>query len=347
MKDIIANQSWVGITKAYELIRNETQDSVRDGVGEMIDTLLLRQDKLEQLKEKDPHITPKLVGMYKCGTGRGVWGCPIHAGSFGGKGKSDPVEHSEGMVQIISNHLLTRGYEEGDEMIATLQETGSGGNKIWNLNGEVIKKLLPFEVVQKKLLDPVDPLQHLIVVNKGGSGININNIGAIFIGTVRDAAWSREHIPLQNFGRGLRINTGVGELAQTVYWNNLENYLSRYPIDSGVDIEVMIETIKVANRLDIWYPQGIKKMVRSVRPTKVDVWTDAAKIFRESYCNSVEEGHKWLNQMTGIKKPLVDFLPIDLTIERECNGELVKYNVNQEVSEWKGDGTLDAFFKIR
>ena len=346
VKDIIANQSWVGITKAYELIRNETQDSVRDGVGEMIDTLLLRQDKLEQLKEKDPHITPKLVGMYKCGTGRGVWGCPIHAGSFGGKGKSDPVEHSEGMVQIISNHLLTRGYEEGDEMIATLQETGSGGNKIWNLNGEVIKKLLPFEVVQKKLLDPVDPLQHLIVVNKGGSGININNIGAIFIGTVRDAAWSREHIPLQNFGRGLRINTGVGELAQTVYWNNLENYLSRYPIDSGVDIEVMIETIKVANRLDIWYPQGIKKMVRSVRPTKVDVWTDAAKIFRESYCNSVEEGHKWLNQMTGIKKPLVDFLPIDLTIERECNGELVKYNVNKEVADWKGDGTLDAFFKV-
>ena len=108
----------------------------------------------------------------------------------------------------------------------------------------------------------------------------------------------------------------------------------------------MIETIKVANRLDIWYPQGIKKMVRSVRPTKVDVWTDAAKIFRESYCNSVEEGHKWLNQMTGIKKPLVDFLPIDLTIERECNGELVKYNVNKEVADWKGDGTLDAFFKV-
>ena len=45
----------------------------------------------------------------------------------------------------------------------------------------------------------------------------------------------------------------------------------------------------------------------------------------------------------GIK---VDFLPIDLTIERECNGELVKYNVNKEVADWKGDGTLDAFFKV-
>ena len=74
------------------------------------------------------------------------------------------------------------------------------------------------------LLDPEHPLRHLIVVNKGGSGININNIAAIFIGTVRDAAWSREHIPNQNFGRGLRINTGVGNLAQTKYLNNLENY---------------------------------------------------------------------------------------------------------------------------
>ncbi len=44
--------------------------------------------------------------------------------------------------------------------------------------------------------------------------------------------------------------------------------------------------------------------------------------------------------------PEVDFLPIDLTIERECNGELVKYNVNKEVADWKGDGTLDAFFKV-
>ena len=93
---------------------------------------------------------------------------------------------------------------------------------------ETVKKNLDFDEVKEKLLDPEDPLRHLIVVNKGGSGINVNNIAAIFIGTVRDAAWSREHIPNQNFGRGLRINTGVGNLAQTKYLNNLINYLSLF-----------------------------------------------------------------------------------------------------------------------
>tara|TARA_B100001093_G_C26797969_1_gene1002031 strand:- start:57 stop:1772 length:1716 start_codon:yes stop_codon:yes gene_type:complete len=344
VKDIIANQSWVGITKPYQLIRDETQDSVRDSVGECIDSLIKRERQLEILQEKDSNITPKLVGMYKCGTGRGVWGCPIHAGRFGGNGKASAVEHSEGMVQIISNHLLARGYEEGDEMIATLQESGAGGNKIWNLRGEVVEKSLPFDEIKKRLLDPLNTLKHLIVVNKGQSGININNIGAIFIGTVRDAAWSREHIPNQTFGRGLRINTGVANLAQTEYWNNIANYLSRYPTDYGVDLDVMVETIKVANRLDIWYPKGLEKLIRDVRPTKVDVWTDAVESFRGNYCNSVEDGHEWLHQMTGVVKPQI--VPFDLSIQVPCNGKMIDVKLNDKISEWRGDGTLDKFFNI-
>ena len=344
VKDIIANQSWVGITKPYQLIKNDTQDSVRDGVGECIDSLIKREKQLEKLQEKDPNITPKLVGMYKCGTGRGVWGCPIHAGRFGGNGKASSVEHSEGMVQIITNHLLARGYEEEDEMIATLQESGSGGNRIWNLKEETVKKNLDFDEVKSMLLDPEHPLRHLIVVNKGGSGININNIAAIFIGTVRDAAWSREHIPNQNFGRGLRINTGVGNLAQIKYLNNLENYLSMYPIDYGIDKKVMVETIKIANRLDIWYPKGLEKRIRDVRPTKVDVWTDAVKIFREKYCNSIEDGHKWVHEFTNT--PQIPTLPFDLNIQVPCNGKMIEVNLNDQVKEWKGDGTLDKFFNL-
>ena len=54
-----------------------------------------------------------------------------------------------------------------------------------------------------------------------------------------------------------------------------------YPIDYGIDKRVMVETIKIANRLDIWYPKGLEKRIRDVRPTKVDVWTDAVKSFRK------------------------------------------------------------------
>ena len=56
-------------------------------------------------------------------------------------------------------------------------------------------------------------------------------------------------------------------------------------------------------------------------------------------------GYEYLDQFIDVEKPpLVDFLP--LTILRECNGEMVEYDISEEVSNWKGDGTLDAFFKI-
>ena len=155
---------------------------------------------------------------------------------------------------------------------------------------------------------------------------------------------SREHIPNQNFGRGLRINTGVGNLAQTKYLNNLENYLSMYPIDYEIDKNVMVETIKIANRLDIWYPKGLEKRIRDVRPTKVDVWTDAVKSFRKKYCNSIEEGHKWMHEFTNT--PEIPTLPFDLSIQVPCNGKMIEVNLNDQMKEWKGDGTLDKFFNL-
>ena len=43
-----------------------------------------------------------------------------------------------------------------------------------------------------------------------------------------------------------------------------------------------------------------------------------------------------------------NIIPIDLEImvECPCDGKKFKVNVNKEIEDWKGDGTLDAFFNI-
>ena len=335
LSSAIPNQAWVNNTIAYDLTKRDTQNSVSSFVGDMVDSLLHREKLLDELKKKDPRIKSKLTSLIKCGQGGGVWGCPIHKGPFGGSGKRDPVEHDYGMVQIVGLHLQKHGFDPNMKMIATLQQSGVG-NRIWDLYGNAVETKLTWNEVQQRLLDNDDPLRHLIVVNRGGSGINVYNMGAIFIAAVRDAIWSRDHIPNQVFGRGVRSNWGYGNITNQ-YINDLRNFLADNQLN---DIETIVNTIKIANKLDIWYPQD------TYRKTKCDVWSDSIEIFRDKYCNSVKVGHQWLHEYTGTKPSIdLNLLPIDLTIERECNGEMVKYDISKEVTEWKCDGTLTAFFE--
>ena len=154
-----------------------------------------------------------------CGMGKGVWGCPIHKNEH----------HDVGMVEIISEYLLSKGYSEDTEMIATLQEDSGGGNRIWDLSGKPPKtkdgkkKKVTFEEIKKRMLDPKDPLRYLIVINRARSGISIMNLGALVVGVVRDPEYSRTHIPLQIFGRMLRGNPGTGTRFTQKYYNNHYN----------------------------------------------------------------------------------------------------------------------------
>ncbi len=126
LEDLIEVQSWVGETKSYDFKEKDTQNSVRDSIYNAIDSLFEREDRLRILKEKDNNIHPKLTGLFTCGYRKGVWGCPMHKTDF----------HKEGMVEIIANYLLSKGYSEDTQMIATLQEdSGSdAGNRIWDLS---------------------------------------------------------------------------------------------------------------------------------------------------------------------------------------------------------------------
>tara|TARA_B100002019_G_scaffold76542_1_gene66096 strand:+ start:191 stop:1891 length:1701 start_codon:yes stop_codon:yes gene_type:complete len=337
LKKLIPNQSWVDRTIQYDLIQRSTQQSVNSYVGDMIDSLIEREIELEELKKRDPGIQSKLTSLIRCGQGGGVWGCPIHQGPFGGSGDRAPVEHDIGMVQIVGNHLQRRGYDYNSPMIATIQEAGSGGNRIWNLNGEVVEKKLSWDDVKNRLNNSNDSLRHLIVVNRGGSGINVYNIGAVFIASVRDALWSREHIPCQTLGRGVRGNWGYGNIAGK-YLNDLRNFISVKQLDGN--IETAVNAIKTANKLDVWYPRGFTP--KGSR-TKVDVWFDSVKIFKETYCNSVETGYKWLHDFTETKPPVIEsFVPLPEELLCPHCGEPVYYSTDKV-----GDGTLLPFFNMR
>jgi hypothetical protein len=346
LDDLIETQSWLNEVHQYEFEMGGTvdskrgkfgaaQDSVREPVWEAIDSLFEREKKLEKLKVKDPNIESKLTGLFMCGMGKGVWGCPIHKNEH----------HDVGMVEIISEYLLSKGYSEDTEMIATLQEDSGGGNRIWDLSGKPPKtndgkkKKVTFEEIKTRMLDPEDPLRYLIVINRARSGISIMNLGALVVGVVRDPEYSRTHIPLQIFGRMLRGNPGTGTRFTQKYYNNHSNYLSGYHLDEDVDVETVVETYKISNYFDIWYPKD--KYGKTL-----DVWGDAVRDLKKDYCNTVDRGFAWLHKMTGIKPELKSepysytkgYIGGDELICPHC-GKPVYYSVDK-----MGDGTLLPFF---
>ena len=345
LDDLIETQSWLNEVHQYDFEMGGTvdskrgkfgaaQDSVREPVWEAIDSLFERERKLEGLKVKDPNIESKLTGLFMCGMGKGVWGCPIHKNEH----------HDVGMVEIISEYLLSKGYSEDTEMIATLQEDSGGGNRIWDLSGKPPKtedgkkKKVTFEEIKRRLLDSKDPLRYLIVINRARSGISIMNLGALVVGVVRDPAYSRTHIPLQIFGRMLRGNPGTGTRFTQKYYNNHSNYLSGYPLDEDVDVETVVETYKISNYFDIWYPKD--KYGKTL-----DVWGDAVRDLKEYYCNTVDRGFVWLHKMTGIKPESEPYSYTEGYVGRDelvcphC-GKPVYYSVDK-----MGDGTLLPFFE--
>ena len=331
LDNLLETQSWVNKTIAYDFKQRDSQHSVRDSIYDAIDSLFTREKKLEILKKKDKNINTKLTGLFNCGYRAGVWGCPMH--------RND--QHKEGMVEIISNYLLSKGYDENLQMIATLQEDGGSdaGNRIWDLTGDKrnCQKVKSFDEIKKRMLNPDDPLRYMIVLNRARSGISINNLGAMVVGVVRDPKYTRTHIPIQVFGRLLRLNPGTGSLITKKYYNNLTEYITGYPIDFNVDVETMVETIKISNHFDIWYP------IDTHRRT-LDVWGDAVRELRESYCNSVRTGHEWLHKMTctmpDIESTIVPFNTDEDLLCPHCGKSIFNY-----IEEKVGDGTLMPFFE--
>lgn len=371
-KVIIPSQSWMNIPHPYSFAKYQGQSSVEPAIHQSIDLLFEREQKLTDLKyftldidddayeklqylknkmsletdqkilekiieenyksefgdelpiipnnykkDKDANINTKLTALYVCGDARGVWGCSI-----------DEVR------ETIAKYLLADcGYEESDRMIATMVEDSSGGNTIWTLSGFPAEKV-DNPTLMQKLHNENDPLRFLLVINRGRSGINVHNLTAGVICRIRDPKEVRTPIPIQIFGRLVRLNPGTGDIVRKEYMNNLDNYLKYYSEDYNVDIETVIETIKVANVFDIWHPTNGKAK---------RTWEESLVEFQRDYVNTSKEGFDYLHEFTGIQKPQCSS-HFKVNNELPLNCPYCGSSIEEKIAEWATSGTLDRFF---
>ena len=202
-----------------------------------------------------------------------------------------------------------------------------GGCIIWDLEGNK-EKVDNSKILFSRLEDPNDPVRFLLVVSRGRSGINVHNLAVNVVCRIRDPKEIRTHIPIQIFGRMVRTNTGTGNIIRTKYSNNLDVYLKKYSEDYNVDISTVIETIKIANTFDIWYPEN---------PKAKRTWNTALKEFKKYYVNSALLGYQYLYNVTGVENPYGHIHDGKLADCPWCN-EMV------EVFEDNGVVTLERFF---
>jgi hypothetical protein len=321
LEDILPHQAWLDNVKKFQFVKSQGKNSCRPAVQNSIRTLFNREDDLLALQEYDPNINPKLSALFIAGNREGVWGCPI-----------DEVK------ELIVEYLLDAGYEPNDKMIATMVEDsssdGQGGIRIHDLSGNS-EKVNSSEELFSRMQDPSDPVRFLVAINRCRSGINLHNLACEVICRVRRPKEVRTQIPIQIFGRMVRINVGTNNIIRKKYKNDIENYIKNYPKDYGVELETVLDTIRSANVYDIWYPEGDKKQT----------WKNSLDEFRELYANTSAKGFAWLEQFEPYSKPKPQKYVV------ECNHNEITcpncgYVLNEDIDNWKGDGTLDRFFNI-
>ena len=319
-KSLIASQAWLGNVVEYQFVKHSGRNSISKYIGDSVEKIRNTESKLAQLQEFDSNIVCKKTGIFLAGTKVGTWGASI-----------------EDVRMELSEYLLGTGEDPDSKMIATMTETGI---RVWDLNGnsETIRCNDSQELI-RRLEDPENPLRYVVVINRARSGINVHNFHVEVVCRLRDPKEIRTLIPLQIYGRMVRIDVGTGNIIRKKYKNNIELYVKEYSKEYDVPIEVVIETIKTSNNFDIWYPDNTK-----IKRT----WRESIHDFKEDYVNTIEEGHSWLDKTFSDQLPQESFLPINLEIEVECpcDGTKFKVNVNKDIEDWKGDGTLDAFFNM-
>jgi hypothetical protein len=319
LEEILPSQSWINTTTEYPYAKYQGNTSIVKPIQASIDTIFDREAQLLKLTNEDKNILPKLSGLFIAGDRRGVWGCPI-----------DQVR------EIISDYLLSIGYADSEKMIATMVEDSSGGVRIYNLKGETERVRGGASELFDRLQDPNDPVRFLIVINRGRSGINVHNLSTCVVCRIRDPKEVRTPIPIQIFGRMVRLNTGTGDIVRKKYDNHLMTYIPGYSMDYGVSYSTIVKTISIANCFDIWYPEN---------PSAKRTWRDSLQEFKELYVNSIVDGYNFLMEFAG-EKPLIDLTENSISDKGELICPHCGNSIHKKIEQWAFNGTLDSFFEL-
>jgi hypothetical protein len=317
VKDLIPHQAWVKKTFTYQLKRGEPESSVDLAISTSVKRLFETQNKLNIIKNTyDENITSKLVWFGICGNeSRCKWGAPP---SF----SKDIITRELKKMKLPNEHY-----------IGVMLESGCF---TYDLEGNRLA-LIDDKQLTDKLNDPNDPVQFLLSINKGRSGINVHRISEIFVGRVRDIKLARHEVSVQSYGRGSRINTGTIHSAMN---NDLRQYICWYNKTFNIPIEYIVETLILSNSFNITYPQGVEiKKSGYVRNPK-DIWGGALEDFLEKYCNKAEMGELFL-------RDFMRSLGINLTNCPLC-GSLLSGKFDHEHSKYEqiDINPLNSFFDV-
>jgi len=286
VKELIPHQAWVKKSYTYQFKHGEP-DSADLAITTSIKRLFEAQNKLNIIKNTyDKNVITKLVWF----------------GIFGNESRCQwGIAPSEGR-KIITRELKKKNLPN-KHYIGLMTEKGC---YTYDLEGNSLKVESDRKLTDK-LNDPNDPAMFLLSINKGRSGINVLPISEIFVGRVRDIKLTRFESSVQTYGRGPRINTGTIHSAMN---NDLRQYICWYNETFGVPIEYIVETLKISNVFNITYPQGVQvKKSGYVRNPK-DIWGGALEDFLERYCNTAEDGEKFLNEFMNSLGVILENCPL-------------------------------------
>ena len=274
LEELLPHQAWLKPSSNYTFYKGEPE-RISYRLRQSVDQLLEKERALETLKQQDNNINSKRVWL-------GVFG-----NTKGGAWSSSPNLAK----QFLIEHLKELGFNN-DFYIATMTEKGG---YTYDLNDSRSSKYSEKELIAK-LNDPHDPVRFLLCINIGTAGLNVHRLGVLFVARVKNIIFDRTENPLQTFGRMVRIATGTDVYSKSDYNNDLRLYIHKYHKEYGVPLDVIVETLKVANTFNITYPIGIQERVREPYVPK-DIWGKAIEIFEERYCNGAEDGEKFLDDL--------------------------------------------------
>ena len=108
---------------------------------------------------------------------------------------------------------------------------------------------------------PHNIVSKVIVINRARSGINVHNFAVEVVCRLRDPKEIRTLIPIQMFGRLVRINVGTGSLIRKEFKNNITEYILGYSEKYGVPIDVLTEKIVSGKYPEKYRPKRTSKIM--------------------------------------------------------------------------------------
>ena len=274
LESLLPVQAWIKSSSCYQFFKGEPE-RIDYRLRKSMDGLFEKERLLKIVKEHDDNINTKRVWL-------GVFG-----NTSGGAWSTSPYVAKDLMIK----HLQELGLPN-DDYIATMTDAGGF---TYDLNDNKSSKYSEKEITNK-LNDPDDPTRFLLCINKGTAGLNVHNFSSLFIARVKNIIYDRVENPLQTEGRMVRISTGTDVYKKSDYNNDLRIYIQKYHKEYGVPLDVIVQTLKISNTFDITYPIGVQERVKKNFYPR-DIWGTAMGVFEEKYCNSAEDGEKFLDDI--------------------------------------------------